>query len=213
MESKGLLVGAAKMSSLTITALNIIAVAGQMDSTNPAFLALILGLALTEEMTHSWLTSSLLVQGMPSISSYQLLNNNGHDWIYKAVLTCFIFSGVTSGETRRVLLTVAVSLACTAMLANLGSRAWYNSHMSPISLCGPLAPVISFAGAVSAGIFLPHMGHHDIEAGGKPAIESIVRNALFVCAFFGVTAYNGIQKIFLSGTEVSKVAIGLMYSC
>lgn len=193
------------MSSLTITALDTTTVAGQLDSINPAFLALILGLALTEQMSLSWVISSLLVQGVPSISSHQLLNNDGHDWIYKAVLTCFVFSGVTSAEARRVLLTIGVSLACIAMLANLGSRAWHYSRMSPISLCGPLASVISFVGAVSAGIFLPHMAHHDIEAGGKPAIESIVKNALFVCTFFGVTTYDGIQKLFLAGTEVSRV--------
>ena len=170
-----------------------------MDHTNPAFLGLILGLTLTEEMTLSWLNSSLFVQGVPSTSSYQLLNKDGHDWIHKSMLACLVFSGAASGDMRRALLIVGVSLACLALLANLGSRAWYFLQWSPMSICGPLAPMFSFFGAVLSGIFFPHMGHREIECGGKPAVESILKNAFFVCAFFGLSAHDGIQRLFLAG--------------
>lgn len=211
--------GIQAMSALAILARILPCIgAGQLDQTNPAFFGLIMGLILTEEMTLSWLNASLFVQGIPSTSSYQLLNKDRHDWIHKAILACLIFAGASSGDTRILLLIIGVSLACVALLANMGSRAWHFFQFSPVSTCGPMTPLISFLGAVAAGIFFPHMGHREIECGGKPAIESIVKNAFFVSTFFALSSYESIQRCFLAGAEgynqnIVSIAVGSWILC
>lgn len=178
----------------------------------PLFLGLVVGLLLAEETSLCWLNSSMLVQGIPSTSSYALVNGDGFDWIYKTQVACLVFSGATQGDMQQLLYMTGVSLACTALLVNLGSRAWYFLQWRPISFGGPLAPFFAFLFAFIAGLCLPHMGHPNVESGGKAAVESIVNNAFWVAALFLISNFGGVQRLLLGGAEVSFRCLGASHS-
>lgn len=165
-------------------------------------MGLIVGLLLAEETSLCWLNSSLLVQGIPSTSSYMLNNNYGFDWIHKATISCLVFSGATDGDMQQLLYVTGVSLACIALLVNLGSRAWHFLNWRPISIGGPLAPLLAFLAAVVTGLCFPHMGHRNVEAGSKVAVEAIINNAFWVSSVFLLSGFDSIRKLILGGTEV-----------
>ncbi|WP_287287944.1 hypothetical protein, partial [Okeania sp. SIO2B9] len=60
----------------------------------------------------------------------------------------------------------------------------------------------------------PYMGHREIEAGGKRALESIITSALIVAVVFVVSDFNEIQKLIVIGSETCRqdevnVVVGL----
>lgn len=46
------------------------------------------------------------------------------------------------------------------------------------------------------------MGNRDIEAGGKAAVETVLKNMFWVGAVFILSGHNGFQSVLLVGTEV-----------
>jgi len=153
-------------------------------------------------MSLAWMNASLAIQGVPSTSSYVLLHNDTSDWIHKGTLACLIFAGATNGTLQLVLFLAGVSLACIALLANIGSRAWTFLQLRPVSLCGPMASLISFVLAVLAGLVFPHMSHRNVESGGKPSVEGSMMNAFWVGLIFILSDYSGIQRLLVVGSEV-----------
>lgn len=71
-------------------------------------------------------------------------------------------------------------------------------------LCRPVGPLLAFLAAVITGLCFPHMGHRNVESGGKAAVESVIRNAFCVGLLFLVSDFSGIQKLLLGGTELSE---------
>jgi hypothetical protein len=170
----------------------------------PAFWGLLLSLVVWEEMRFSWLNSSLLVQGIPSSSSFVLINGDANDWISKASIACLVFAGATQGTLKQILSVTGASFACITLVANLGSRAWHFLKWRKISFCGPMAPYFSFLLSVISGLCFPHMGGcRYIENGGKVAVEAVLINAFAVSLLFLLSDYDGIQTLLLGGTEVS----------
>lgn len=112
-------------------------------------------------------------------------------------------AGASTGALQRVLTLFGVTMACSVVLANLGSRSWLFLRWKPLSLGGPVEPVIAFFAAIAAGIVVPYMGHRKVEAGGKVAILSVLKSALIVAIVFVISDYDGIQRILVVGSEVS----------
>lgn len=179
----------------------------------PAFLGLVVGLLLAEETSLSWLNSAILVQGIPSASSYMLVNGNSSDWIYKAQVACLVCSSATDGDIQRFLYVVGVSLSCISLLANLGSRAWHFLRWRQISFGGPLAPLLAFCVALAAGLCLPHMGHRNVPCGGKVAVETSINNAFWVSGLFLLSNAGTIQRVLLGGIEVGTVVSLVSAEC
>jgi hypothetical protein len=144
----------------------------------------------------------MFVRGMPSISAYTITTNVETDWLRKVLIFCFALGAATTGRTQAVLSLFGISLACAVLLANLGSRAWGFLKWKPLAYGGPLEPIIAYAAAIAAGIAVPYMGHRKIEAGGKAAMESVLKSAIVVAIVFVLSDYDDFQQFLVIGSEV-----------
>jgi hypothetical protein len=131
----------------------------------PAYLSLILGLALTEEISLSWLNASMLVRGTPSVSAHLLCCPVGADTLRKAVLFMLALAGATQGDLQIGLTTAGIIGACLILLSNLGSRSWHFLRWKPIKYSGPGSFFVAFVMSVVTGFVVPYMGHRSINIG------------------------------------------------
>lgn len=69
------------------------------DCINPAYIALILGLVLSEEIANAWINMSMLVKGMPSISAYTLTHPVMIDWPKQALLLILYIAAIMDPGT------------------------------------------------------------------------------------------------------------------
>ena len=74
----------------------------------------------------------------------------------------------------------------------------------PVAYNGPFEQLVAFFAAISAGIVLPYMGHRRIEAGGKAALECVIKSALAVAAVFIISDYDGLKRFLVVGSQVSS---------
>jgi hypothetical protein len=88
------------------------------------------------------------------------------------------------------------------LLANLGSRAWHFLGWYPQRYNGMSASIVAYMAAVATGIFIPYMGHRDIEVGGKAAMEYVIKTALLVAVVFVISDLDEVQKFIIVGSEV-----------
>jgi hypothetical protein len=178
-------------------------ISGDMLNTfKPAYLSLVLGLVLTEEISMSWLNASMLVRATPSVSAHSLVSPVGSDQIRKVLLLCLTLAGAAEGTMQRVLTLAGISLACMVLLANLGSRAWHFLGWQAQRYNGMSASLVAYMAAVATGMLLPYMGHRDIEVGGKAAMEYVIKTALLVAAVFVISDFDEVQKFIIVGSEV-----------
>ena len=173
-----------------------------IDQLRPLFMSVVLGLVFNEELSYSWTNVAMFVRGMPSISAYSVTSNVQSDWLKKVLLFCLALGGVTSGTSQLVLTLVGVGLACSVLLANLGSRAWRFLQWRPIPYDGPLQPVVAYLAAMATGVTFPFLGHRQVEAGGKGAMESVIRIALLVALVFVLSDYDEIERCITIAKEV-----------
>jgi hypothetical protein len=140
---------------------------------------------------------------LPSISAYAITTKVESDWFRKIAVLCLTLGSVMDGKTRVVLSLIGTSLATIILLANLGARAWGFLRWRPLPYTGSFFdPIVSYGAAVLAGIAMPYMGHRQIQAGGKAAMESVIRIALLVAVVFVVSDYDDFQKFLVIGSEV-----------
>lgn len=166
----------------------------------PAYLALIVGLVLAEEVSLSWTNTVMMVQACPSISAYSVTKDFGSDWIRKGIIVLLALAGATNGKTQVLFITMGILLTCAVLLANLGARAWYFFQWQPLSYSGPLSSLLAYMSAVLTGLALPFLGHRISSIGGKPAIESILRIALMIAIAFVISDFRSVRKFIIVGT-------------
>jgi len=174
-----------------------------VESLKPAYLSLILGLVLTEEISLSWTNASMLVRAMPSISAHTMTSRIGSDWLRKAIVLCLALAGAAGGTTQTVLTLIGIGGACVVLLSNIGSRSWHFLKWKPIRYQGPGAPVVAYLSSVAAGIAVPYMAHREIEIGGKAAMQHVLKTALIVAVIFVVSDVDALQQFLIIGSEVS----------
>ena len=171
----------------------------------PAYLSLVLGLALGEEISLAWLTASMLVRSTPSMAAYSLTSRVGSDWLRKAMLLCLSLAGAAASpgsQWQRTLTLTGVGLAVALLLSNLGSRAWSFLQWTPLTYNGPLAPLVAFGASMGAGFMVPYMGHREIQAGGQRALESVLTTGLLAAIVFVLSDYDQVQRFLVVGSEV-----------
>jgi len=183
----------------------------------PAYLSLILGLVLSEEISLSWLNASMLVRSMPSVSAHTLTTNAGSDWLRKLLTLLLALSGAATGDVQKYMTISGICLACIVLLANLGSRAWFFMKWRPFRYSGPLSALFGYFAAVLAGLAVPYMGHREMEAGGKRALESVISSAFIVAVVFVLSDFDEIQKLIVVGSETCpqdavNVTIGVWWT-
>ena len=167
----------------------------------PAYLSLVLGLVLSEEISHSWINTAIMVRAIPSISAYTLTTTMRSDWIRKMTMLILASAGAASGRSQKYMTILGVSMACSLLLANLGSRAWLFLQWKPLSYNGPFAALIAYVLAMAVGLIMPYMGHREIEAGGKRALESVLFASFIVAAFFCLSDIDEVQKFIVIGSD------------
>jgi hypothetical protein len=176
-----------------------------LDTFQPAYLSLILGLVLTEEISLSWLNSSMMVRAAPSVGAHTLISPNASDLLRKAVVMLLALAGIARDLTQQVLTLTGITLSIVVLCANLGSRAWYFMRWRPQRYDGCGASLLAYIGAVVTGLIFPYMGHRNIEVGGKAAMEYVIRTALFVAIVFVASDVNAVQRFLVVGSEVREI--------
>jgi len=172
-----------------------------VQNLRPAYLSLILGLVLTEEISLSWLNASMMIRATPSVSAHFLSASFGADSLRKIILFCLAVASATTGWLRSFLTILGVLGAVIIMLANLGSRSWHFLRWKPLRYDGFGAFFFAYFLAIMTGLMLPYMGHRRVATGGKGAMEYVLKTAVTVAIVFVVSDVDGIQKFIVIGSE------------
>ena len=172
-----------------------------IQNLKPAYLSLVLGLVLTEEISLSWLNASMMIRSTPSVSAHTLYSPVGSDTFRRIVLLTLVFAGIAEAVYQSILTAIGIVGACILLLANLGARSWYFLNWKPIRYNGTGSFVLAYLCAVVTGIAVPFMGHRLIRIGGKGAVEYLIKTAFWVAVAFVVSDYDGIQKFLVLGSE------------
>jgi hypothetical protein len=167
----------------------------------PAYLAVVLGLVLTEEISLSWLNASMLIRATPSVSAHSLTSSPGSDWLRKLVLFTLAFASATN---HWGLTMAGVVGAMILLLANLGARSWHALGWRPLRYTGLGSFWIAYLLAVGTGLVFPYMGHATIATGGKGAMEYVLRTAVLVAVIFILSDIDELQRFLVVGSEVSS---------
>lgn len=165
-----------------------------LNTFKPAYLSLVLGLVLTEEISMSWLNASMLVRGAPSVAAHSLVSPIGADLLRKGLVLSLALAGAATGQMQIVLTLLGISGACIVLLANLGCRAWHFLGWKPQRYHGLSASLVAYFAAIATGIVFPYMGHRDIEVGGgKAAMEYVIKTALTVAVIFVISDFDEVH--------------------
>lgn len=174
-------------------------------SFQPAFLSLIMGLVLQEEISLSWLNASMMVRATPSVSAFSLTSPIGPDlWRKSLVFVLAIAGAASNARVQKVLTLLGIGGAYIVLLANLGARSWYFLKWRPQRYDGPFANFFAYLAAMLTGMILPYMGHRNIEVGGKAAMEYVIVTAFVVAVCFVISDINKVQNFLVLGSDVSK---------
>lgn len=188
-----------------------------VETYQPAYFAVLLGLVFKEEISLSWTNVAMLIRGFPSLSACSAISRTDSDWLRKIIVFALLLASIADGMIKHVLCFIGVSLACLVLLANLGARAWGFMEWKPIRSFGFLEPVVAFVAAAITGICFPFLGHHQMQSGGKAAMESLLGIALLSAVVFIISDYNNIQKFVVIGSEncdedLIDLAVGAWWS-
>ena len=173
----------------------------QIESLQPAYLSLILGLVLTEEISLSWLNASMFIRATPSVSAHTLTTSIGSDLLRKSIVLCLALAGAATGTMQKLLTLAGIGAACTVLLANLGARSWHFMGWRPIRYTGKTSGFWAYLAAIATGIALPYMGHRNISIGGKAAMEYVLKTAFIVAVVFVLSDFDELQKFLIVGSE------------
>jgi hypothetical protein len=166
----------------------------------PAYLSVVLGLVLTEEISLSWLNASMLIRATPSVSAHALTSPLGSDSLRKLVLFTLAFASATN---HWGLTMIGVVGAIILLLANLGARSWHALGWRPLRYTGFGSFWIAYLLAVGTGFVFPYMGHSTIAMGGKGALEYVLRTAVLVAVVFVLSDIDELQRFVVIGSEVN----------
>jgi hypothetical protein len=172
-----------------------------IQNLKPAYLSLVLGLVLTEEISLSWLNASMMIRSTPSVSAHTLYSPVGSDTFRRLVLLTLVFAGIAEDIYQSILTAIGILGACILLLANLGARSWYFLNWKPIRYNGTGSFVLAYLCAIATGFAVPFMGHRLIRIGGKGAMEYLIKTAFWVAVAFVVSDYDGVQKFLVLGSE------------
>jgi len=192
-----------------------------MDGENgvrPGYISLIIGLVLSEEIGSVAVNVSMLVRGMPSISAYALTHRILHDWPRKLIIFSLALASAAPADsaTQRWITFFGIIFAVAVLASNLGSRAWYHLKLNPLAYSGPGAAALAFLTAMMTGIVVPFVGHREVQAGGKAAMEVVLRSAFLSALIFILSDIDEVQQFVIVGSEacnqnVVNVSVGIWY--
>ena len=124
---------------------------------------------------------------------------------------------IPDGIAKTNTTVIGVALTCIILCSNLGSRAWKNLKINSLRYNGIGASLLAYIASVLVGLLVPYMGYHEIEAGGKRALEIVLRSALFVALFFILSDFDEVQSFLIAGSErcnqdIVNIAVGVWFT-
>lgn len=172
--------------------------------TRPAYIALVLGLVLSEEISNVWLNASMLVRGTPSISAYTITQPITIDWPKQALLLLLAVAAIAEFGTQaqHILTLTGIGWGCAVLAANVGARAWRHLQLTPLPYRGPLPTVAAFFAAIITGLVIPYIGFRQAQIGGQVALETIIIGAFIVAVVFAISDFDKVQSYIVAGSEV-----------
>ena len=192
-----------------------------MDGENgvrPGYLTILIGLVLSEEIGFVLVNVAMLIRGMPSVSAYALNHKVLQDWPRKAIVFLLIMASAAppNSATQRWITLAGVISAILVLAANIGSRAWVHLKLNPLAYAGPGAVILAFLAAVFTGIVVPFVGHREVRAGGKAAMEVVLRSAFLSAVVFVFSDVDAVQQFVIVGSEkcnqdAVNISIGVWY--
>jgi len=163
----------------------------------PAFLSLVLGIVLSEEISASMINVSLLILGTPSLAAHSLLFPFCKDWIRQVIVFSFAVASVKPKYASWWTLA-GVAMALGTLLTNLGARSWYFLQLRPLQsrrmIPGHLA-------ALLLGFGLPFCGHRSLKRGGHQGVSMVLRSSLIVAVVFVLSNHDTMQRFLVIGSE------------
>eukprot|EP00549_Striatella_unipunctata_P008964 CAMPEP_0118712414 /NCGR_PEP_ID=MMETSP0800-20121206/24794_1 /TAXON_ID=210618 ORGANISM="Striatella unipunctata, Strain CCMP2910" /NCGR_SAMPLE_ID=MMETSP0800 /ASSEMBLY_ACC=CAM_ASM_000638 /LENGTH=240 /DNA_ID=CAMNT_0006617445 /DNA_START=558 /DNA_END=1280 /DNA_ORIENTATION=+ len=132
------------------------------------------------------------------------------------VIFTLALAGAATGWIQRYLTVLGAGGACAVLASNLGSRAWKFLGWKHVPSTNFLGRLFAFFCSVIAGICLPHLGHREMQIGGKVAMETILKTSVIVGAGFVLSDYDRVQEFIIVGSEVCdqqfvNIAVGLWW--
>lgn len=188
------------------------------NGVRPGYLTILLGLVLSEEIGFVVVNVTMLIRGMPSISAYALSHKVIQDWPRKLVVFLLILASAApvDSATQRWITLAGVVAAISVLAANLGSRAWVHLKINPLAYAGPGAGVLAFLVATLTGLIVPFIGHREVRAGGKAAMEVLLRSFFLSAACFVLSDIDAVQQFVIVGSEmcnqdVVNISVGVWF--
>jgi hypothetical protein len=107
------------------------------------------------------------------------------------------------GLSAQVFSQIGILGSCLLLLANLGSRAWYNLQWQPLQYDGIGASLVAYVYSVLTGLCVPFLAHRKVRTGGRAALEHVLTTSLIVAVFSVISSANQVQSMLLGMSHVS----------
>ena len=145
---------------------------------------LIFGLFLPNEVSHSWLTMSIMVRGSNSVGSHVWRGGSLTDYPRIILLTILLLASFASLDDpmRNILALIGSIFGGILIFCNLGSRAFKKLEIGFIDSNNIFSPILVFFASLSTGIVFPFIGLRSVHGGtdiqdGATDVEKITSNA------------------------------------
>ena len=135
----------------------------------------------------------------------------------RLVLLVLGLTGVAStlpvDNLQTYFILTSVSITCTLLAANLGSRAWKHLEIPPMRLAHrvwtPIGFLAAYFLAVLLGLLVPFLGMRQVYRGGHHALRSVNIAAFTTALFYILSDFDIFQKYLVEGAEVRNYFLRL----
>ena len=150
---------------------------------HPMMLFLIFGIVLQNEISHSWLTMSIMVRGSNSVGSHVWRGGSLTDYSRVILLIILLLASFASvdNQVRDILTLIGTIFGAILIFCNLGSRAWKKLDIGFIDSTNIFSSLLVFLAALLSGIIFPFVALRSVHGGtdGQDAatdVEKITSN-------------------------------------
>lgn len=149
----------------------------------------------------------MAVRATPSLSAHTISSPIGSDSLRKIVLFALALATATTGQLKVALTMGGILGSIIILLANLGARSWRHMQWKPLRYQGYGSFLLAYITAVLTGLFFPYMGHRSVAAGGKCAMEYVIKTSAIVAFWFVLSDFDEIRKYLVVGSQVSAIFV------
>uniref|UniRef100_A0A7S1BC40 Uncharacterized protein n=1 Tax=Corethron hystrix TaxID=216773 RepID=A0A7S1BC40_9STRA len=175
----------------------------------PGFLLLLFGFVFNNETSMTWLATTLLIRGTPSVGAYVWHSSVLTDYPRDTMLLIFaVAQYATNEKLKQTLYYIGIVLALLLVTANLGARAWKKLNLGVIDNTTFAAPILGCLGAIAIGLVFPYLGMRSVNGGGEDSGDNngrLARQYVTLASTFTILVY------YLTDYAPFVDALGLRY--